>query len=35
MGTHELAEIGQLDFRPLALKQVAAELLVQALDGAR
>lgn len=35
IGTYELAEVGQLDFRPLALKQIAAELLLQALDGAR
>jgi hypothetical protein len=35
IGAHQLAEVGQLDFRPLAPKQISAELLLQALDGAR
>jgi hypothetical protein len=32
---HELAEVGQFDFLPLAPKQIAAELLLQTLNGAR
>lgn len=32
---HALAEVGQFDFRPLALKQIAAILLLEALDCER